>query len=58
MFGLGGAALGFLLTLALLTVAKELGHLCLAGCQPKRAWPDCYCWKKVSLDLYAHALLE
>ena len=58
VFGLGGAALGFLLTLVLLTAAKELGHLCLAGCQPKRAWPDCFCWRKVSLDLYAHTLLE
>ena len=51
MFALGGAALGFLLTLALLSVAKGLAHLCLSGCQPQRAWPDCCCWKKVSLEL-------
>ena len=53
-----GAALGFLLTLALLHLVKGLVHCGLAGCQPKRAWPDCCCWKKVSLELYPHTLLE
>ena len=50
MFALGGALVGFLLTLALLHGVKALVSLCLAGCKPKRAWPDCCCWKKVSLE--------
>ena len=53
-----GVALGFLLSLAVLGAAKALVQLCLVGCQPKRAWPDCYCWKKVSLKLHPCALLE
>ena len=42
--------MGFLLTLAFLHGLKALATLCLAGCRPKRAWPDCCCWKKVSLE--------
>ena len=52
MFALGGGVLGFLLTVALLTLAKGAVRLCLAGCHPKRAWPDCWLWKKVRLKLH------
>ena len=58
MSALVGVVLGFLLSLAVLGAAKALVQLCLVGCQPKRAWPDCYCWKKVSLKLHPCALLE
>ena len=53
VFALGGALVGFLLTLAFLHGVKALVSLCLAGCQPKRAWPDCCCWKEVSLELHS-----
>ena len=50
VFALGGALVGLLLTLAFLHGLKALASLFLAGCQPKRAWPDCCCWKRVSLE--------
>ena len=53
MFALGGAVVGLLLTLALIHGLKALASLFLAGCQPKRAWPDCCCWKEVSLQCTA-----
>ena len=58
VFALGGALVGLLLTLLLLHTLKALVRLSLTGCQPERAWPDCCCWKKVSLELHLHTLLE
>ena len=49
---------GLLLTLALLNGLKALVRLYLAGCQPKRVWPDACCWKEVSLELHFHSLLK
>ena len=48
---LAGLALGLLATLALLSTLKALVQLCLSGCQPTRAWPDCCCWRQVSEQL-------
>ena len=57
-FALGGALVGLLLTLAFLHLVKGLVRLSLSGCQPKRAWPDCCCWKEVSLELHPQRALR
>ena len=53
-----GLALGLLATLALLSTIKALAQLCLSGCKPKRAWPDCYCWRQVSEQLSGNPELK
>ena len=48
---LTGSVLGLLATLVVLSTVKAALQLCLSGCQPMRAWPDCFCWRQVSEQL-------
>ena len=53
-----GLVLGLVATLVLLHSAKALLQLCLSDCEPKRAWPDCFCWRQVCEQLSDSAELK
>ena len=53
-----GAILGLLGTCALISLLLVLVQLVLHGCNPRRAFPNCACWRAVSAGLYHHSLLK
>ena len=46
-----GVVAGLVGTLVLVAVVAQLIQLCAHDCDPRRAWPNLFCWRAVSTKL-------
>ena len=46
-----GVVAGLVATLVLVAVVAQLVLLCAHDCDARRTWPNCCCWRSVSIRL-------